>query len=152
MSMTNIERFNVLVGVVFAKLYETFPVPVELSVQDFAEQLVDDDEQVDDSEFMKGGYVKFFTSTISWLDYHGYLRKGSTLSGGTVRDCVLTASTLEILNAMPANLEIKSPSLGDQLVSATKDSVKGKVKELAGELLSKAVVFGAKAAMDFAKS
>jgi len=152
MSMTHIERFNVLVGVVFAKLYETFPVPVELSVQNFVEQLVDDDELIDDSEYMKGGYVKFFTSTITWLGYHGYLMKGSTLSGGTVRDCVLTASALEILNAMPANLEIKGPSLGDQLITATKDSVKGKVKDLAGEFLSKAVVFGTRAAIDFVRT
>lgn len=152
MSMTNIERFNVLVGVIFAKLYETFPVPVELSVQDFVEQLVDDSELTDDSEYLSGGYCKFFTSTIAWLGDHGYLIRGSTLGAGTVRGCVLTASTLEILNAMPANLENKGPSLGDQLISATKDSVKGKVKDLAGELLSKAVVFSTKAAIDFARS
>lgn len=152
MAMTNIERFNVLVGVIFAKLYETFPVPVELSVQNFAEQLVDDDELIDKGEYMKGGYVKFFTSTVSWLSNHGYLMKGSTLSGGTVRDCVLTASTLEILNAMPDNLQVKGPSLGDQLISATKDSVKDKVKDLGGELLSKAVVFGTRFAIDFVKT
>ncbi len=50
---------------------------------------------------------------------------------------------------MPSNLEDKDPSLGDQLVSATKEGMSGKVKELASDLLSKAVVFGTKAATDW---
>lgn len=152
MQMTNIERFNVLVGVVFAKLYESFPVPVELSVQDFVEQLVDDSEQSDESEYVRGGYGKFFTSTIVWLGDHGYLIRGSTIGVSTVRGCVLTANALEILNAMPDNLQVKGPSLGDQLISATKDSVKEKVKDLGGEFLSKAVVFGTRFAIDFMKT
>lgn len=152
MQMTNIERFNVLVGVIFAKLYESFPVPVELSVQDFVEQLVDDSELSDESEYIRGGYGKFFTSTIVWLGDHGYLIRGSTIGVGTVRGCVLTGSTLEILNAIPANLKVKGPSLGDQLVAAAKDSAKGKVKDLAGEFLSKAVVFGTRAAIDFVRT
>ncbi|WP_460119683.1 hypothetical protein [Pseudomonas sp. H3_G09] len=87
-------------------------------------------------------------STVIWLGNHGYLDCGSQVNGG-VMGCVLTARTLELLKAMPSNLERKDPSLGEQLVSTTKDGMTGKVKELASDFLSKAVVFGTKAVTDW---
>jgi hypothetical protein len=146
MAAQNIERFNIIVGAIFAKLYEEFPVPMDLHWTEFLDDLM----AVDDEG--RHEYLRFFTATIEWLAYQGYLKIGSTLSGGRVIKCVLTASTLELLNAVPKSLESEGPSLGDQLVTATKDGVTGKVKDLASDLLSKAAAFGVKAATDWATS
>jgi hypothetical protein len=150
MSAPNIERFNILVGAIFARLYETFPVPIELIATNFADLLVDDEPT--ENGYHKGGYVRFFTSTVDWLGEHGYLIRKELVTTHIIRGCVLTARTLELLNAMPSNLESKDPSLGEQLVSATKEGMTGKVKELASDFLSKAVVFGTKAATDWVNS
>ncbi|KAE9641953.1 hypothetical protein [Pseudomonas sp. PB106] len=149
MAAGNIERFNVLVGAIFAKLYQEFPVAIELHPEDFQEQLAVNrpEPDVDDYDNRRDG--KFFVSTVLWLSNHDYLDCGSHVSTGAVMDCVMTARTLELLKAMPSNLESKDPSLGDQLISATKDGMTGKVKELASEFLTKAVVFGTKAATDW---
>lgn len=149
MAAANIEQFNVLVGAIFAKLYEGFPIPTDLVLMDFLEQMTTDQTSVEENPYHN---VRFFSSTVLWLADHGYLDSGSVLSNGTVIRCTLTARALELLKAMPSNLENKDPSLGDQLVSATKDGMTGKVKELASDLLTKAVVFGTKAATDWVGS
>jgi len=146
MAAGNIERFNMLVGAIFAKLYESFPIPTDLTVMDFVEQMTPSLASDNDDPYHD---VRFFSSTIIWLANHGYIDSGSAMSNGTVTRCTLTARALELLKKMPSNLEDKDPSLGDQLVSATKEGMSGKVKELASDLLSKAVVFGTKAATDW---
>jgi hypothetical protein len=134
----NIERFNVLTGAIFAKLYEEFPEPTNLSAMDFAEQL-----KIGGSDFVS---VRFFTSTVEWLADHGYLKRGTTVGQGLVTNCVLTARTLELLSALPSSLESESeqPSLGDQLITATKDGVTEKITELTRTFLSEAVLFTTK--------
>ena len=152
MAAPNIEQFNILVGAIFAKLYETFPIPIELAVTDFAEQML-----ILDSTDLYGGNrkfheIRFFTSTVLWLADHGYLSAGSMVTNSVVKNCSLTARTLELLNAFPSSLGSKGPSLGDQMVEAAKDGVTGKIKDLASEFLSKAVIFGTKTATDWAAS
>lgn len=132
----NIERFNVLTGAIFAKLYEEFPEPINLSALNFAEQL-----KIGGSDFVS---VRFFTSTVEWLADHGYLKRGTVVSEGTVTNCVLTARTLELLSALPSSLESEQPSLGDQLITATKDGVTEKITELTRTFLSEAVLFTTK--------
>ena len=152
MTATNIERFNVLVGAIFAKLYENFPEPIELNVLDFLEQMATDEPTGTDHQLATTKDNRFFVSTVLWLSNHDYLDSGSPLSNGAVMNCCLTARTLELLKAMPPNLESKAPSLGDQLISATKEGTTNKMKELASDFLSRAVVFGTKAATDWAGS
>ncbi|MFS2072275.1 hypothetical protein ACEN9D_26335 [Pseudomonas sp. CT11-2] len=96
--------------------------------------------------------IRFFSSIVLWLANYGYVESGSVLSNGTVIRCTLTARALELLKAMPSDLENKDPSLGEQLVSATKDGMTGKVKELVSDFLSKAVVFCTKATADWVGS
>lgn len=148
MAAGNIERFDGLVGAIFAKLYEEFPVAIDLSVEDFEMQMAVNRPEPDASDHHNRSDARFFVSTVIWLSNHDYLDCGSQVNSG-VMDCVLTARTLELLKAMPSNLEGKDPTLGEQLVSATKDGMTGKVKELASDFLSKAVVFGTKAATDW---
>lgn len=148
MAAGNIERFDGLVGAIFAKLYEEFPVAIDLNVEDFEMQMAVNRPEPDASDHHNRRDALFFVSTVFWLSNHGYLDCGSQVNGG-VMGCVLTARTLELLKAMPSNLEGKDPTLGEQLVSATKDGMTGKVKELASDFLSKAVVFGTKAATDW---
>ncbi|PIF52746.1 hypothetical protein CLU80_5231 [Pseudomonas sp. 29] len=150
MAAGNIERFNVLVGAIFARLYQEFPVAIELQLEDFEEQMAVNRPERDGDEYHIRRDAVFFVSTVIWLSNHGYLDSGSQLSNGTVMGCVMTARTLELLKAMPSNLENKDPSLGDQLVSATKEGMTGKVKELASDFLTKAVAFGTKTATDWA--
>lgn len=145
MAAANIERFNAVTGAIFASLYESFPVASDLAAEDFREQL----QEVPGEEYLQRHETRFFISTILWLAEHGYLSTGSPLSSGTVVQCNLTATTLELLSALPSSLNNKGPSLGDQLVTATKDGVTEKVKALTSELLSKAAAFGVRAATDW---
>jgi hypothetical protein len=152
MTAKNIENFNVVTGVIFATLYKSFPVPVDLRIKDFDEYL--SLEGIDLLSDDKRGRAKiaFLTSTILWLADHGYLKTGPMALDGSMLKCTLTATTLELLNAFPSSLANKGPSLGEELISASKDGVKGKLKDFAGELLSKAVVFGVNTAQDWASS
>lgn len=148
MAAGNIERFNGLVGAIFAKLYEEFPVPLDLEVDHFGTEMAVGQPEQDGDYRPNRSDARFFVSTVIWLSNHDYIDCGAQVNSG-VMDCVLTARTLELLKRMPSNLESTDPSLGDQLVSATKDGMTGKVKELASDFLSKAVGFGTKAATDW---
>lgn len=148
MAAGNIERFDVLVGAIFAKLYQEFPIAVDLMMEDFESQMAVNQPERDINDHYNRRDVLFFLSTVIWLSNHDYLDSGSQAGDG-VMGCVLTARTLELLKAMPSNLEAKKPSLGEQLVSATKEGMTVKTKELVSEFLSKAVALGTKTATEW---
>ncbi|HGX8811798.1 TPA: hypothetical protein ACJINV_005080, partial [Escherichia coli] len=87
MAPKNIERFNEIVGEIFGRLYESFPVKIDIKAVDIVRQ----------------NELTFFLDTVDWLKNSGYLI-GARSSGG-IHNAVLTAKGLEVLNATPGSLE-----------------------------------------------
>ncbi|PNG40943.1 hypothetical protein A1354_12280 [Pseudomonas asplenii] len=148
MAAANIDRFNALCGTIFAKLYEGFPVSMAFSPFDFYDQLTNGKIRNTDEQTLDREDGEFFLATFIWLGRHGYIHHGIAHTS-TMQDCVLTAQALGMLNATPESLKQKDSSLGEQLVKCSKEGMTDKVKELASDFLSKAVVFGTKAATDW---
>lgn len=133
MTTSNIQRFDEITGQVLGALYENFPVPRHLVIEQFIEGGYTFDEHMGSDIANEQG--KFFLACIDWLAEAGYLRFKDRSHGSGVINAVLTAKGLEALKAFPKSLSA-GPSLGDQLVDATKTGTKSMLGSLAGEVLS----------------
>ncbi len=117
MAPKNIERFNEIVGEIFGRLYESFPVKIDIKAVDIVRQ----------------NELTFFLDTVDWLKNSGYLI-GARSSGG-IHNAVLTAKGLEVLNATPGSLE---KPLGVRI----SDSIKIEGKEALRSLVSQTLGIG----------
>jgi len=133
MTISNIQQFDEITGQVLGALYENFPVPRPLLIKQFIEGGYTFNEQMAGDIANERG--EFFIACIEWLSEAGYLSYKDQSHGNGVLNAVLTAKGLEALKAFPASLTA-GPSLGDQLVDATKSGTKSILGSLAGEVLS----------------
>lgn len=133
MTISNIQQFDEITGQVLGALYENFPVPRPLLIKQFIEDGYSFNEHMAGDIANEKG--QFFIACIEWLSEAGYLCFKDRSYGNGVLDAVLTAKGLEALKALPASLAT-GPSLGDQLVDATKSGTKSILGSLAGEVLS----------------
>lgn len=125
MSDSNIDLFDQITGLVFSKLYQSFPVTETLNVMSFMEAFPD---RVD-----RPG--QFFSDTLKWLITSGYLMgEPDSKHSFTFHKCTLTAKGLEVLKAVPDSITGKS--LGAQLQDAAKNGMLDSVKSLTGKALS----------------
>ncbi|MEB0091782.1 hypothetical protein QN391_00570 [Pseudomonas sp. CCI1.2] len=144
MAADNIDRFNRLTGSVFGRLYSSFPMPIDLEVMDFAGAVVrsgdpDQEDQMDNAR-------EFFRSTLTWLSESGYMtHTASTSDIARFYGCTLTAKALEVLKSTPSS--VGGETLGGKLASAAKDGATSKLKDLAGEALSKGYDLASRTAM-----
>jgi hypothetical protein len=132
---SNIERFDLVTGAVFAFLYESFPEPVILDPIHYLEQIAPDGQDPDVREEQKFGAIEFFGHTIHWLARTGYLTHDTRIRSdlSIFEDCVLTAKGLEVLKALPDSITGKT--LGSQLQDAAKNGLMDSVKSLTGKAL-----------------
>lgn len=136
MSDSNIERFDQLTGLVFSKLYQSFPIAIDLHVMQFADALVYDKPITEDDRFRGGEPFDFFDNTIQWLIESGYVvSRHASSYAYTFETCTLTAKALEVLKAVPQS--VGGESLGGRIAAAAQEGATAKLKELAGEVLSK---------------
>jgi len=138
---TNIDKFDDLIGEIFTQLYESFPEPAFLTAAKFVG--TDNIYEMNDNIGMElpSKETNFFMSTIQWLANEDYIRLGDK---GDTYFCnvVLTGKALAALNAKPNSL---LPSLGSQLVQATKKGTKDITRMVIKETLRIGVELGAKA-------
>lgn len=124
----NIEAFNALVGVLFAEMYEAFPMWVTLDRDDVAEKLFDilDESSgqfaalyprgADSFEVVPTVHAnRFLKNTLHFLCHEGYL-----MEKGGRDEYKLTTKSLVALGAFPDALK-KHETLGGQLIGAVKD-------------------------------
>lgn len=146
MSDLNIERFDQLTGLVFSKLYQSFPIAIDLNVMQFADVLAYDRPISEDELRLGGEPYDFFDNTIQWLIESGYVvSRHSSSYPYTFETCTLTAKALEVLKTVPQS--VGGESLGGRIATAAQEGATAKLKELAGEVLSKGYGLAVSAAM-----
>lgn len=134
MTVSNIERFDEVTGLIFATLYKAFPLPTELSPMQFGGTNLYEPAS-DGFGTVQNEDAHFFVASLDWLCSAGYLSVGSQFDDGTYLDCILTAKGLEVLKAVPESLQT-GPSLGEKLVAASKSGTKEVVRGVVTEALS----------------
>ncbi|MFT7404679.1 hypothetical protein [Zhongshania sp.] len=129
------DNFNRLTGLLFAKLFEEFPVPIRLTPDSFLEQLIK--ELDDEGEF---NFPVYFSSTVKWLNTAGYIWIAEDLctSSGPVFDLVLSEKGLATLRKIPESLE-GSESIGERLVAFAKSKTSETVSTLISLAITNAV-------------
>jgi hypothetical protein len=126
---SNIERFDQLAGLVFAKLYEHFPIPVSLDIMEFHDVLRSTGDE---------GEVEpvFFSASVRWLVESGYIsNRAEWAAPNHFKHCTLTAKALEVLKGTPSILT--GESIGDELQSAVRSGAFETIKVLTNEALSR---------------
>lgn len=133
MTTSNIKRFDELTGQILGTLYESFPVPRNLLLG----ELIDDGYSFDEffGTEVPNENGEFLFACIDWLSESGYLRFKDKVYATGFSDGVLTAKGLEVLKATPESLKT-GPTLGDQLVDASKSGAKSLLGSIAGQALS----------------
>lgn len=132
---SNMERFDLLTGAVFARLYESFPEPVTLEPYPFLEQIAPEGQDHEAQRVQSFNAIEFFGYTINWLEQTGYLTHSPQMRADlSIFDgCILTAKGLEVLKALPDSITGKT--LGSQLQDAAKNGLLDSVKSLTGKAL-----------------
>ena len=126
--MKNIDQFNEIAGLVFAELFESFPLRNDLSPTEIANAK----EEYD---------FKIAYETIRWLSAYGYIEtSGGCLNG----DCqaTLTPKGFGVLNVIPEGIKEKSSSYGQLITEAAKETALEQGKKGLGELAAKAIAYG----------
>lgn len=125
------EQFNLLVGLLFGRLYEEFPVALRVTPAQFLEEAIEEDDYGGSFNF-----VEYFESTVRWLETAGYIWVNQDLSddAGPEFDVVLSEKGLESLRRVPISLE-GTASIGERLSSFGRS----KASEAIGTLVSLAI-------------
>lgn len=138
---SNIDQFNDVVGKIFAKLYEEFPVKCNLTIQEFTGESIE-------RYFIKGSWNYWLLEGHPLLvrESLDYLIKEEFISvniAGDVEftDCRLTNKGLVALGSIPDSLN-PTETIGDQLVGMAKDTMIQQGKEGVGALVKMALAFG----------
>lgn len=144
--MKNIDQFNEVVGLVFAKLYQEFPNETTLDISEFTYEDVNqykvDCDGID--IWQLDGHPKLVRSAIEWLIEESYISNVSRPNAYNplhFLKCRLTNKGFVALDALPQGLQ-SSETLGDQLVGFAKESAIQQGKDGIGALVKMALAFG----------
>ncbi|MBJ9716426.1 hypothetical protein [Burkholderia gladioli] len=127
--MENIQKFDDLVARIFARLYQAFPVKINLTLADFG---FDNSTVTPTSGFITIAYkdaenAKFFFDTVDWLNAAGYINMmADPHTPG--RYAVLSSKGLEVLKATPASLT-PDKSLGEYLAVNIKNGTSDAIRK-----------------------
>ena len=164
--MSNIDDFNIVVGLIFSKLYEEFPIPCWIGQVEHVEvlnqgkltreQLLKLDEQRApgmeplyrshaEEEMMaiaEHGFA-IHSGAMEWLIAEGFIR-AVVINDGTYSNCVLALKGLEALSLTPDAVR-QSKTIGDQVVENVKSGSLDAVKDLAKRAVSYGLALSAQA-------
>lgn len=131
--MSNISSFDEYAGRVFALLYESFPIPLDLTIgevlgkQDLYMQHGIPAEMMTECEIA--------SHTVQWLAKAGYLSMQAG-NGNDFFHLVLTEKGLEVMKAIPGVIDSQSQPLGKQISTALKAGTKETLKLLTNQALA----------------
>ncbi|MBR8466346.1 hypothetical protein KDE13_08370 [Campylobacter sp. faydin G-140] len=111
----NIDKFDILVGKILAKLYEEFPIKCELMPEDFGIK----DTMAEFLETPEGAMgdmreLEFLEATVTWLMENEIIT--AKKSGfGAYYDTRLTMKGLKLLKSTPKSVDSERKSIGESL-------------------------------------
>ena len=76
MATSNIDRFDQLAGKVLAGLYESFPMTLSLTTEQFSSVIAIDSIETPEGEQQIFESEEFFCASITWLSKSGYITFG----------------------------------------------------------------------------
>ena len=125
------EKFNLLAGLLFGKLYEEFPVSLRIRPEQFLDQVIAENDSEGSFNFLE-----YFESTVRWLESAGYIWITQDRSDDTETEfeVVLSEKGLGALRKVPSSLE-GAASLGERF----SEFAKSKTSEAVGTLISLAI-------------
>ena len=134
----NVREFNEISGVVFARLYELFPVVRDIDANDIAKTL---GHALTDKLASGRTFHEMLVHTIGWLTVEGFIHRAG-IHG--MDKLMLTTKALAAMNAIPEKLGWPR---GSQLVEATKQGaseegkrkIAGMVADLFGSFVGSAI-------------
>lgn len=119
--MSNMDEFNRITVIVLGKLYDAFPQPIRVLVEDVIEK---PNEKPDENT------IRNFDATVRFLASEGFLKYESESDEGLFfYETSLTMKGLRILRAVPSALEEKQ-SIGQKFVEITKSGTREASKEI----------------------
>jgi hypothetical protein len=134
--MTNITLFDQYTAEIFSKLYESFPVKIELEVKVFTGEKENDFGVIVNAEGHPSKHAQICIATIEWLVDTGYIRADRMDQNGAT-GAVLSSKGLEVLKSSWEDQHVKQ-SIGDKIVGFIKTGS----KELAMEAAKAAISAG----------
>jgi len=134
----NIQRFNSLALVVFARLYEAFPKGVDLDAIDTGIAAIPEDPNISASESFE--YFDVAYDVVEWLAREGFLTYENPNHERKFYNARLTMKGLVILGHVPSSLQPgeSSEALIDKMKKVLKAGGKIATAETAKALVSKA--------------
>lgn len=132
MALKNIELFDLYVGKIFVKLYENFPLRIDISPCKMIGKEINEDTLEAPKE------CDIFIDTMIWLEESGYIKYSSQEGNHYFLKVVLTAKGLELLKAVPPSVETKK-GIGERLTTLSKIGSEEAIKEAVNIMLSMGV-------------
>ncbi|WP_281083921.1 hypothetical protein [Klebsiella quasivariicola] len=133
MAKSNIDKFDEITGMLFAKLFSSFPEPVDIRLEDYVpEEDIAPLEHID-PWILEEARCEFVAHSIRWLIESGYITIFNFNNDGHVfYGVVLTAKGLECLKMTPDSLR---PSAGTQLAAAASSGSMEVLKSVVNQVL-----------------
>ncbi len=135
MAKSNIDKFDEVTGMLFAKLFSTFPEPVDIRLEDYVPE---EDEQEVISEDSAQWIVdqnrrEFVEHTINWIVDSGFITSYNfNREQGIFSGVILTAKGLECLKMTPDSLQA---SAGTELAAAARTGSIELLKSIVNQVL-----------------
>jgi hypothetical protein len=125
----NIQEFNTIAGLIFAKLSQSHPLPTDIDGATIASLY-----GIEETAVLPSGRVfsDLFTYTLIWLNDEHYT---STRAGHPAQRAVLTTRGLQAMNAVPSSLS--KTTVAVELQKASKNSAIN--LSMIGELVGSAI-------------
>lgn len=138
-----IDHFNTIVGLIFAQLYENFPIPQGIDEGAIADamgvgytQRETDPPLYDFAPLSNGdGFEWMVMAAMAWLVEEGFVRRDTEMSSS---EPVLTAKALAVMNATPPGLA-GGKSIGSQLSDAARGAGRTASNAAIGDLVGQAI-------------
>ena len=127
--MNNIDQFNQYTAAIFAKLYDAFPVRIELTADDITGIEFDRESLFYENNVQSPKEWDFCVATWEWLKEAGYIwHEGGSSEGWKACYAVLTPKALEALRSTPDTID-SGRTVGDRLREVAKAGSQEMVKQ-----------------------
>lgn len=131
----NIELFDAYTAKIFARLYERFPMPDDVSIIDFLGQgSLGEYGDIVDEHGKKLAEANIAWHTFIWLKETGFIRIEGEHAYLSLTGIVLTAKGLEVLKATPSSVQ-PSSRIGDVLIGMLKTGATESASQLIGQAI-----------------